>query len=218
MEDSLASILWRGKTMTGNSGEMEQAASSASATFEEVVRQHLPYLHGLAVRLCGDRERAEDVVQDALLRAFRAFPRLRNRQRPRVWLTRVLRSCFHDDLRKDPPRSQPQGVDGDAPFDLFDTIAEEDPFPHSDRVHLDFLELFDDVRIIEVLQRLGSDCREALILAYIYGFTAREIGEITGAPLGTVLARLSRGRRQLERGLWEYAQQMGLLRETEIES
>jgi RNA polymerase sigma-70 factor (ECF subfamily) len=85
-------------------------------------------------------------------------------------------------------------------------------------VHLDFLELFDDVRIIEVLQRLGSDCREALILAYIYGFKAREIGEITGAPLGTVLARLSRGRRQLERGLWEYAQQMGLLRGTEIES
>ena len=123
------------------------------------MRQHLPYLHGLAVRLCGDRERAEDVVQDALLRAFRAFPQLRNRQRPRVWLTRVLRSCFHDDLRKDPPRSQPQGVDDDAPFDLFDTIAEEDPFPHSDRVHLDFLELFDDVRIIEVLSITRTSCR-----------------------------------------------------------
>lgn len=177
--------------------------------FEQMVRPHLDFLYGLAMRLCGNRTAAEDLVQDALLRAFRAFPTLRNRERPRLWLTRVLTSAFHDRLRS-------QGADAvameiDTEFDLFDRITEEDPFPYSDRVHLDFLDLFDDAKILEVLQALHPDLRTALILAYVYGFTAKEIGEILNRPLGTVLAWLHRARKQLERELWEYASTRHLL-------
>lgn len=177
--------------------------------FEDVVRPHLDYLYSVAVRLCGNRTGAEDLVQDALLRAFRAFPGLRNPERPRLWLTRVLTSAFHDRLRTG-DRDALSLEDG-ADFDLFDRITEEDPFPYSDRVHLDFLDLFDDVKLLEVLQALQPDLRAALILAYIYGFTAREIGEIMGRPLGTVLAWLHRARKQLERELWEYASSRHLL-------
>lgn len=102
-------------------------------------------------------------------------------------------------------------LDDEANFDLFDKIVEDDPFPYSDRLHLDFLELFDDARIIEVLKRLHPEYRTALILAYVYGYTAREIGEITRSSLGTVLARLFRARKQLERGLWEYARSKNLI-------
>lgn len=171
--------------------------------YEACVRPHLDYLYGLAVRLCGSRTAAEDLLQDALLRAFRAFGGLRNREHPRRWLTRVLTSAFYDRTRTERDEASHRSVEED--FDLFDKIAEEDPFPYSDRVHLDFLELFDDARILEVLQGLAPQHRVAVILAYVYGFTAREIGEFTGRPVGTVLSWLHRGRKQLERELWEHA-------------
>ncbi len=187
---------------------MEQPAAAPRHEFEEVVRPHLEYLYALGVRLTGDRGTAEDLVQDALVRAFRAFSGLRNRERPRPWLTRVLTTAFYDRLRD---TREHDTVSVDEGFDLFDTIAEEDPFPYSDRVHLDFLELFDDVRLIEVLQGVHPSHRTALILAYVYGYKAREIAEMTRAPLGTVLAWLHRGRKKLERELWDYAVRNRLL-------
>jgi len=173
--------------------------------FEDVVRPHLGYLYAYAVRLCGNPAVAEDLVQDALLRAFRGFARLRNREQPRLWLTRIVTNCYHDRHRADPHAGQTVSLDADVEFDLFDKIIEEDPFPYSDRVHLDFLRLFDDTEVIAVLQRLHPMYRTALILAYVYGYQVREIAQITRRPLGTVLAWLHRGRKQLERELWEHA-------------
>lgn len=187
---------------------MPELSMVRSSEFEVIVRPHLDYLYALAVRLCGNRVMAEDVVQDALLRAFRGLTKLRNRDRPRLWLTRVLTSAFHDRLRI---KHAGDTVSMDEDFDLFDKIVEEDPFPYSDRVHLDFLELFDDMKVIEVLQRLHPSHRVVLILAYVYEYKTREIAEIMNKPLGTVLAWLHRGRKQLERDLWEYAKGNHLL-------
>lgn len=178
--------------------------------FEAFVLPHLGYLYGLAVRLLGQREGAEDLVQDALLRAFRGFRRLRHHERGRLWLTRITTRAYYDRLRRRgvEPWTVPQ-EEGD--FDLFDTIAEEDPFPYSDRLHLDFLDLFDSEKIIAVLAALPPGYRTALILAYVYGFKAREVAESMHVPLGTVLSMLSRGRRRLERELWQFATTNGLL-------
>jgi RNA polymerase sigma-70 factor (ECF subfamily) len=189
--------------------------TQGAVDFEALVRPHLEYLYGMAVRFCGNRALAEDLVQETLLRAFRGLSGLRNRERPRLWLTTILRNCHYDRCRAEREADESLGRDHDAAFDLFDTIVEEDPFPYSDRVHLDFLELFDSEKVIEVFGRLHPAHREAVILAYVYGYTAREIAEITGAPLGTVLARLSRGRKQLERELWEYARGRKLIPEGE---
>jgi RNA polymerase sigma-70 factor (ECF subfamily) len=176
-----------------------------------MVRPHLEYLYSLAVRLCGNRTTAEDLVQDALLRAFRGFPRLRNRERPRFWLTRILTSSHYDRFRSEHDASEMLSLDDEANFSLFDKLVEDDPFPYSDRLHVDFLALFDDSKIIEVLRRLHPAHRTALILAHVYGYKAREIAEVTGRSVGTVLARLFRGRKQLERELWEYAQAENLI-------
>jgi DNA-directed RNA polymerase specialized sigma24 family protein len=89
---------------------------------------------------------------------------------------------------------------------------------YSDRVHLDFIALFDDQRIIEVFGSLHPEYQAAVILAYVYGYTALEISASTGAPLGTVLARLSRGRKQLERGLWDYAVRHRLIPHPEVQA
>ena len=71
---------------------MSQPASTASAEFEGMIRAHLEYLYSLALRLAGNRTEAEDLVQDAALKAFRAFPNLRNRERPGLWLPAAAQS------------------------------------------------------------------------------------------------------------------------------
>ena len=180
-------------------------------TFEAFASPHLEYLYALARRLCGQPEAAEDVVQEALLRAYRGLPQLRNREHPRLWLTKVLTSVAMDRFRREADHDRSVSLDDERRFSLFDALVEEDPFPYSDRLHLDFLDLFDDEKLIAVLQRIPPVQRTALVLAYVHGYKAREIAEMTASPLGTVLARLNRGRKQLERSLWEYASERGLL-------
>jgi RNA polymerase sigma-70 factor (ECF subfamily) len=183
----------------------------AGASFVTLVEPHLGYLYAFAYKLSGDRTTAEDLVQDALIRAFRAQDALRNREQPRRWLTKVLLSASADRSRKEGPRENDVALE-DERFSLFDTLVEEDPFPYSDRLHLDFLDLFDDDNLTLALQRINPAHRVALVLAYVYGYKAREIADMTGTTTGTVLARLHRGRKQLERALWEYARQRGLLK------
>lgn len=186
-------------------------APAEHAAFSALVEPHLDHLYALALRLSGDRSAAEDIVQDALLRAYRSLDQVRDRQRVRFWLTKVLYSACRDRHRKEAEHER--DVSLEERFDLFDKLVEVDPFPYSDRLHLDFLDLFDDERLIEALRRIHPAHRTALVLAYVSGYKAREIAELTGTTVGTVLARLHRGRKQLERTLWDYATERGLLRE-----
>lgn len=187
-------------------------APAQHATFTALVEPHLDHLYAVALRLTADRSAAEDVVQDALLRAYRSLDQLREPARVRFWLTKVLHSACMDRHRREADHARDLSLE-DERFDLFDKLVEEDPFPYSDRLHLDFLELFDDERLIEALRKMHPANRTALVLAYVSGYKAREIAELTGTTVGTVLARLHRGRRQLERSLWDYAKERGLLRE-----
>jgi RNA polymerase sigma-70 factor (ECF subfamily) len=191
--------------------DVHAAAPQAVPSFASFVEPHLDYLYAFARKLCGERTAAEDLVQDTLLRAFRAHESLRNREQPRYWLTKVLLSASTDRWRKEAPHENDVPLEHER-FSLFDALVEEDPLPYSDRLHLDFLDLFDDDKLTTALQRIHAPHRTALVLAYIYGYKAREIAELTGTTTGTVLARLHRGRKQLEKALWEYAKQRGLLK------
>ena len=123
----------------------------------------------------------------------------------------MLLSASADRSRKEAAHEHDVPLE-DERFSLFDTLVEEDPLPYSDRLHLDFLDLFDDDNLTASLQRIHAPHRTALVLAYVYGYKAREIAALTGTTTGTVLARLHRGRKQLEKALWEYAKQRGLLK------
>ncbi|HZP97403.1 MAG TPA: RNA polymerase sigma factor [Candidatus Limnocylindria bacterium] len=190
---------------------VQPAATRVPDSFATLVAPHLDYLYAFAYKLCGERTAAEDIVQDALVRAFRARDSLRNPAQPRHWLTKVVLSAALDRERHERPHDQDVPLE-DERFSLFDTLVEEDPFPYSDRLHLDFLDLFDDDNLTAAIQRMNPSYRATLVLAYVYGYKAREIAELMGTTTGTVLARLHRGRKQLERALWEYAKQRGLLK------
>jgi RNA polymerase sigma-70 factor (ECF subfamily) len=169
----------------------------------------MPALYALARRLV--RDGAEDLVQEALLQAFRAFGTLKDDAAAGRWLKTILVNVFRDQLRKR-SRSVDERPMGDlSDFSLYRTLVDQDPFPYSDTLHADFLQAFDSEDLREVLIRLPDIYRVPLVLRYIDGFATKEIARLMEAPLGTVLARLHRGRRLFEREMWAYAQEAGLL-------
>jgi RNA polymerase sigma-70 factor (ECF subfamily) len=189
----------------------QNTATSSNETFERLARAHLARLYALARRLT-DRG-AEDLVQDCLLRAYRSYESLADPEAAGAWFQAILVNAFRDRLRKESRSVSEVAVDDVDEFSLYRTVAEEDPFPYSDTLHLDFLHAFgtDDVRA--VLLRLPEIYRVPLVLKYIQGYSTKEIARLVDAPLGTVLARLHRGRKLFEREMWNYAADTGLLSE-----
>lgn len=189
------------------------------APFDDVAREHLDRLYGFCVRLCGDRTEGQDLLQETLLRAMRAYADLRETERPKAWLFAIATNAWRDQLRSRDRRVQTTPLDeldeDAADFSLFQTIAIEDPFPYSDELHLDFLRLFRDEDVQAVFGAINPVYRVPLILTVIHGFSCKEAAAILGVPLGTLLSRAHRGRKQLERGLWQYATENGLVTGTD---
>jgi RNA polymerase sigma-70 factor, ECF subfamily len=180
-------------------------------SFRDLAREQLPRLLSLAQRLVG--EDAEDAVQDCLLKAYRRFDQLHDAAAAPAWLTTILVNCCRDRGRT--RARQPVEIDFDQVerFSLYRKIAYEDPFPYSDSLHLDFLAEFSREDVRAVLMRLPETYRIPLVVVYMDGYLARELAEMLHIPLGTVLARLHRGRKLFETQMWEYAEQNGPLKE-----
>jgi RNA polymerase sigma-70 factor (ECF subfamily) len=177
--------------------------------FGEVARSHLPWLYSLARRLADDA--AEDLVQECLLKAFRSYDTLRDVKAAPAWLRQILVNCCRDRLRHEQrlPREEP--LDDLETHSLYRTLADEDPLPYSDSLHLDFLSAFGLEDVWAVLDRLPPLYRIPLVLVHMEGYTTREVASALAVPLGTLLSRLHRGRRLFERELWAYAQDQDLL-------
>jgi RNA polymerase sigma-70 factor, ECF subfamily len=182
---------------------------AANERFRVLAESQLPRLYTIARRLVGDD--AEDAVQDALLKAYRAFDRLEHAGAGPAWLTSILVNVCRDRGRARARAPEEVSFDIVEEFSLYRTIADEDPFPYSDSLHLDFLEQFGAEDVREVLARLPDLYRIPMLLVYVDGFATKEVAAMLGAPLGTVLARLHRGRKLFERELWMYAETNGLL-------
>ena len=181
----------------------------AKERFRDLAESQLPRLYTIARRLVGDD--AEDAVQDALLKAYRGFGRLQHAGAAPVWLTSILVNVCRDRGRARSRAPQEVSIDDVDEFSLYRTIADVDPYPYSDSLHLDFLEQFGAEDVRAVLARLPDLYRVPMLLVYVDGFATKEVAGMVGAPLGTVLARLHRGRKLFERELWDYAETNGLL-------
>lgn len=183
--------------------------------FADVVHEHVDRLYGFCIRLTGDPTDGEDLLQETLVRAMRAYPTLRESDRAKGWLFAIATNAWRDQLRARGRRIQTAPLEAfdeeNGDFSLFQTLAIEDPFPYSDELHLDFLRLFRDEDVQAIFGAINPNFRLPLILTVIHGFSCKESAAILGIPLGTLLSRLHRGRKQLERGLWDYAVANGLV-------
>ncbi len=147
------------------------------------------------------------------MKAFQKFDQLDDLQAGPAWLASILVNSSRDLGRLRAREPEKVAVEAADDFSLYRKIAREDPFPYSDSLHLDFLGRFggDDVR--SVLLMLPDIYRIPLVLVHMQGFSTKEVAKITDAPLGTVLARLHRGRKLFEKTMWDYAERNGLLEE-----
>jgi RNA polymerase sigma-70 factor (ECF subfamily) len=180
--------------------------------FEELALPHLGHLYRLAVRLKRSPQDAEDLVQETYVKALRAFPALHDPERIRPWLCQILSRLVYDDHRSEPREVAVGDLAELDRFSLYDLIDQEDPFPYSDQLHRDFLARFDDGEVRRALLALPEAYRVPLVLLYVEELSYKELADALGCPVGTIMSRLYRGRKILERELWECAKQRGIVR------
>jgi RNA polymerase sigma-70 factor (ECF subfamily) len=181
-------------------------------SFEELMLPYLNALYRFAVKLTRDASAAEDLVQETYLKALVAYPSLRDPARAKSWLFQIL-SRLAIDRRRGEGR-EVTGIEAEEldRFSLYDLIWQEDPLPYSDHLHDDFLAEFQDEEVRAALQALPEVYRVPLVLLYVEELSYKELAEMLGCPIGTVMSRLHRSRKILERELWECAKRRGLVK------
>jgi RNA polymerase sigma-70 factor, ECF subfamily len=170
----------------------------------------------LARRLAGPR--AEDVVQECLIKAYRGFDDLRDLEAAPGWFRTILVNCARDSFRLESSGLNETPVEDVSEYSLYRTIADEDPWPYSDTVHVDFLHSFSEEDVWAVLDRIKPMYRVPLVLVHMEDLDVATVSRMLGAPRNTVLSWLHRGRKFFEKELWDYAEERDLLREKEESS
>lgn len=180
------------------------SGDAARARFEAVAGEHLDRLYGSALRLTRSRPAAEDLVQDAMLKAWRSFHTFREGTNARAWLYRILINAHLDRHRKE--TRTPEVVPEDVSDSYVYTRAWESAgLSDAGNPEVQVLDAIMDAAVRESLEALPLPFRAAVLLVDIEGFSYREAAEILGVPVGTVMSRLYRGRHALRRRLGEYA-------------
>src|SRR5215831_14213376 len=172
--------------------------------FEELALPHLDSLYGTALRLTHNEKDAEDLVQDTLLRAFRFFHRFERGTNVKAWLFKILTNTFANKYRK---RQRERTI-----LDEVQTQAEINEAGLPDPEAALAARLVSD-QVKEALESVPEEFRLAVILADLEDFSYREIAEIVDCPIGTVMSRIYRGRRILQRKLLAYAREAGVVPE-----
>jgi RNA polymerase sigma-70 factor (ECF subfamily) len=186
-----------------------QADAALRERFERDVLPLLPSLYGAALRMTRNPADAEDLVQDTYLRAFRGFSGFKEGTNLKAWLYRILTNSFINTYRK--KQREPQTVEGPDDVEewyLFDRLGGRNVEGSAEE---EVLESIPDADVKTALESLPENFRLPVLLADVEGFSYKEIADIMATPIGTVMSRLHRGRKALEKALWETARERGLV-------
>jgi RNA polymerase sigma-70 factor, ECF subfamily len=180
--------------------------------FEDIAFQYMDSLYSTALRFTRNTEEAEDLVQDTYLRAYRFFDKFQTGTNFKAWIFKILTNTFINKYRKKARTPQQvqldkvaYGLENEEPAERVAEWAGYDEEKYD--------ELFDD-DITVALSQLSEEFRMVVLLADIEGFSYKEIAEIIGRPSGTVMSRLFRGRRMLQRILEKYARREGYIKQS----
>jgi len=180
-------------------------------TFEQTAMVHTDALYRTALRMTKNIKDAEDLVQETLLKAYRFFDRFELGTNIKAWLFKIMMNIFINDYRqksKNPSSMSYDDVDDNYLYHQlkFNRSDAQDPEEQL------FSRIFDD-DVKRAIEELPDDFRIVVVLAFLEEFSYQEIAEIAGLQLGTVKSRLHRGRKLLQKSLWEYAKRNGFLKD-----
>ena len=191
----------------------EATDSSRGWDFEAASMPYIDSLYNTAYRMARNAEDAEDLVQETYLKAYRYYDKFEEGTNFKAWIFKILKNSFINLYRKK-QRVPPQSEFGEIEESFESAVLEG----FGDRIKSPEDELLANVLDEDVqksLEKLPEDYRMAVVLADLEGFSYKEIAEILEIPLGTVMSRLYRGRKQMEKSLLEYAQDRGYIRSGE---
>jgi RNA polymerase sigma-70 factor (ECF subfamily) len=207
----------KGEHTLGNFMAENRTDQVKKSEFEELFLPLLDNLYSIALRMTRNEKDAEDLVQETFLKAFRFFHRFERGTNARAWILTILTNTFRTRYRK--KKQEPGMVDFEAVenFCLADEIVKE--ITAADKSEAQGAEavtailkdyVSDDV--IEALESVPDQFRIAVLLSDVEGFSYQEISEILGISVGTVKSRIFRGRKILQKQLWDFARQRGILK------
>lgn len=179
------------------------------ARFERDALEYLDQLYGAALRMTRNPADAEDLVQEAYAKAYAAFHQYQPGTNLKAWLYRILTNSYINSYRK--AQRSPKLADGEDVEDWQLARAASHTARGLRSAEVEALDRMPDTAVTAALQELSPDFRLAVYLADVEGFAYKEIAEIMGTPIGTVMSRLNRGRRQLRTKLADYARENGLM-------
>lgn len=183
------------------------------ANFERDALEYSRQLYSAALRMTRNPADAEDLVQETYLKAYRAYHTFTEGTNLKAWLYRILTNTYINKYRKE--KRRPSEVDlGDVQdLYLYRQIGSEESASASQSVEDRVLDGLVESDIKQAVEDLPENFRLPVLLADLEGFSYKEIAEILDIPIGTVMSRLHRGRKAMQKRLWEFARERGLLPE-----
>jgi RNA polymerase sigma-70 factor (ECF subfamily) len=177
------------------------------AAFAAEAMQYAPQLYSAALRMTHQRADAEDLVQETYLRAYRGFGSFTEGTNLRAWLFRILTNTFINSYRAKQRRPQESDLADVEDLYMYRRLSS---LPAAQSAEDQLMEMFTDDEVKRALEDLPDIFRLPVLLADVEGFAYREIAEMLDVPIGTVMSRLHRGRKAMQKRLFDYAQARGL--------
>jgi len=173
--------------------------------FSDQSMQYMDALYTAAMRLTHNAADAEDLVQETYLKAYRAYGGFEEGTNLRAWLYRILTNTFINNYRSKKRRPDETDIDEIEDLYLYRRLGGLEAAAAGRSAEEELLDWFTDAEVKEAVEALPEQFRMAVLLSDVEGFSYKEIAEILDIPIGTVMSRLHRGRKALQRQLYEFA-------------